>query len=157
MFQTTATITGSTLVVVERNEAGLTTALVLEVARPENFRAAEIELAMVGLAVASAWELDGDNISAPVRKLDNEFNGVRAAKIWAAVGTTHEEFELAPASTVENGDIITDSEFSDAYVVGGSSTECGVTKLHQVAEGKGWDDRYTGEFSGLVQVARRKA
>lgn len=157
MFQTTATITGSTLVVVERNEAGLTTALVLEVARPADFRTADVELAAAGLGRTSAWELDGDNISAPVATVDNEFNGTRAAKLWAAVGTTHEEFELALASTVANGDLVTDSEFSEVYVVGGSSTECGLTKLHMVRELGTWADRHTGEFSGLIQVARRKA
>lgn len=156
MNATTATITGSTLVVVERNEAGLTTALVLEVARPANLAAADIELAAAGLGRTSAWDLDGDNLAAPVATVDNEFNGVRAAKLWEKVGTTHAEFELALASTVENGDIVTDSEFCVAYLVGGSSTECGSTKLHMVGEGQTWADRYTSEFPGLVQVARKR-
>jgi hypothetical protein len=156
MIRTLATITGSTLVVAERNEIGLVTEIKLEVARPANLAAADIELAAAGLGRVGAWDLDGDNLSAPVGPMDNEFNGVRAAKLWDKVGVTHDEFELALASTVENGDLVTDSEFCVPYLVGGSSTECGVTKLHMVGEGQTWGDRHTGEFRGLVQVARKR-
>jgi hypothetical protein len=157
MIRTLATITGSTLVVVERNDMGLTTKIHLEVARPANLAAADIELAAAGLARTSAWDLDEmAHVSAPVGPMDNEFNGVRAAKLWDKVGVTHDEFELALASTVENGDLVTDSEFCVPYLVAGSSTECGSTKLHMVGEGQTWADRHTGEFRGLVQVARKR-
>lgn len=88
---------------------------------------------------------------------DNQFNGTVAVNLWAAVGTTHEGFETVRASTIENGDIITDSELSELYVVAGSSWESGAMKVHMVAEGKTWADRYTSEFSGVVTLARRKA
>jgi len=156
MIRTLATITGSTLVVVERNDMGLTTKIHLEVARPANLAAADIELAAAGLGRTGAWDLDEDNLAAPVAAVDNEFNGVRAAKLWEKVGTTHDEFELALASSVNNGDVVTDSEFCVPYLVGGSSTECGVTKLHMVGDGGTWADRHTGEFRGLVQVARKR-
>lgn len=156
MIRTLATITGSTLVVVERNDMGLTTKIHLEVARPANLAAADIELAAAGLGRTGAWDLDEDNLAAPVAAVDNEFNGVRAAKLWEKVGTSHDEFELALASSVNNGDLVTDPEFSEVYLVAGSSTECGVTKLHQVRDGGTWESRYTGEFRGLVQVARKR-
>jgi hypothetical protein len=114
-------------------------------------------LAVYGYGRTGAWDLDGQNLVAPVATVDNLFNGTRAARLDLAVGTTHEEFELAMASTVGNGDLVTDREFSEVYVVGGSSTECGSTKLHMVREGATWGDHHTGEFEGLIMVARRKA
>ena len=48
---------------------------------------------------------------------------------------------------------------SELYVVAGSQFECGTAKIHQVREGKTWEDRYTGyfPFGQVVKVARRKA
>lgn len=124
--------------------------------RPENLEAADMVLAVHSLKRTAAWDLVGHAVGAPVRAMDNEFNGVRAANLWAKVGTTHSEFELVPVSKVENGDLVTDSDHSEIYLVAGSSTECGVTKLHQVCDGGEWADRYTGEFVGLILVARKR-
>lgn len=124
--------------------------------RPGNLAQADRVLARHSLIRTAAWDLAGIGLAAPVRAMDNVFNGVVAVDLWDKVGTTHGEFELARAATVENGDLVTDSEQSEVYLVAGSSTESGVTKLHQVADGKEWDDRYTGEFTGLVWVARKR-
>lgn len=151
-----AVITGSSLVLAEVNDAGLTSWLIAEEARPASFQEADTTLAWYGYGRTEAWDLVGAGVSARVEQIDNLFNGVRAARLDQAVGTTHNEFDLVPASSINNGDLVTDGDRSAIYVVGGSSTECGVTKLHQVGEGQTWDQHYTGEFRGLVWCARKR-
>jgi hypothetical protein len=154
---TTATITGVSLVIAERNDLGLVCETVAVEARPATLAEADKALAFYSLGRTGAWDLDDNGgVAATVVKVDNRFNGVPAARLEEAVGTTHAEFELALASTVENGDLVTDSEFSEVYLVAGSSTECGMTKLHMIREGGTWADRHTGEFAGLIQVARKR-
>lgn len=125
--------------------------------RPASFAAADRELARHSLIRTTPWELaDRGGLTAQARVMDNVFNGVRAVDLWDKVGTTHSEFKLAPATTVENGDLITDSEKSEVYLVAGSSAEGMGYKIHQVADGKEWADRFTGYFPGLVWVARQR-
>lgn len=160
MNVTTATITGVALVVAERNDAGLVCQTLVNEVRPASFASADTALAFASLGRITAWELDANGgVEATVAPVDNRFNGTVAARLWEAVGTTHEPFEYANACKVENGDLVSDGELSEVYVVGGSSTDGDVTKLHMVGEGKTWADRYTGHFlpQQLVQVARRKA
>jgi hypothetical protein len=157
MIRTLATITSGNIVLAEINDAGLTAHLIGEEDRPANFAAADMALAAHGYGRVGAWDLGGaDHITAPIEKVDNLFNGVRAARFDDALGTTHDQFELATAASVGNGDLVTDSEFSEIYLVAGSSTELGVTKLHMVREGGTWDQHHTGQFEGLVQVARKR-
>lgn len=159
MNTTTAIITRSTLVVVERNEAGLVCRTLLEIDRPASLAEVETELAFVSLGLTSGWDLEGENIAATVTPVDNRFNGTVAAKLDRAVGTTHEAFEIAAAQEVENGDLVSDMELCGIAVVAGCSTDGDVTKIHQVTEGKTWEDRYTGHFipRQFVMRARRKA
>lgn len=157
MNRISATITGVSLVIAERNDLGLICETIAVETRPATLAEADRALAFYSLGRVGAWDLDDNGgVEATVVKVDNRFNGVPAARLDQAVGTTHEEFELASAASVENGDLVTDSEFSEVYLVAGSSTECGVTKLHMVREGSTWADRHTGEFSGLIQVARKR-
>jgi hypothetical protein len=154
-----ATITGASIVLAERTGSGLVAWTIATEARPASFAAADTMLAANGYGRTAAWELDeAGNVSAPVAQIDNLFNGTRAARLDQAVGTTHEEFVMTNASKVENGDLISDRELSALYVVAGSSLETGM-KVHMVAEGKTWSDRFTTEFlrEELVMVARRKA
>lgn len=124
--------------------------------RPANLAGADRELARHSLIRTGPWDLVGQDLGAPVRAMDNVLNGVVAVDLDDKVGTTHGEFELVTASTVENGDLVTDQDHQAVYLVAGSSTECGVTQLHMVADGKEWADRFTGEFTGLVWVARKR-
>lgn len=156
MNRFSAIITGQTIVLAERNSSNLVTWTIGEEARPASLADADMALAAFGYGRTGAWDLEGDNMAAPIAQVDNLFNGVRAARFDAALGTTHDEFELATAASVGNGDLVTDSEFSEVYLVAGSSTECGVTKLHMVREGGTWDQHHTGHFEGLVQVARKR-
>jgi hypothetical protein len=154
----TATITDSSIIITDRNDAGLVCeTIAVNENRPASFAAADFWLAAQGYRVVGGWELGigHTGLDAKVRKLDNVFAGVRAAGLWEKVGRTHGQFELTPASQVRNGDLVTDSDYSEVYLVAGSSTEGTVTKLHQVAEGKEWNERYTGEFHGLVWAARQ--
>lgn len=158
MNTTVAVITDSTIVLAEVNDSGLTSQLIAEAARPESFEAAATFLAEHGYRVDevyTGWDLCGAGVQAQVRKLDNLFNGVRAADLNAKVGTTHSEFFLCPASKVENGDLVTDQDRSETYLVAGSSTESGSTKLHMVRDGGEWSERHTGEFTGLVWAAHK--
>lgn len=147
-----AVITSETIVLVERNASGLVCQTLGEEVRPLNLADADMMLAAHGYGRVGGWDLEGANLAAEIAPVDNLFNGVRAARFDAALGTTHEAaFELAAATTVDNGDLVTDAEFSAVYLVAGSD---GTGKLHMVAEGKNWDDRHTAEF-GLVRVARK--
>lgn len=155
-----ASITDANIVLAERHEGSGLAAEYIAVNdnRPASLAAAEAWLAAQGYRVAGGWDLARlhTGVDAQVRKLDNLFNGTRAAFLWEKVGTSHGEFELVPASQVSNGDLVTDADRSEVYVVAGSSTEGSVTKLHMVAEGKEWEERYTGEFHGLVWAARKR-
>ena len=154
----TATITGVSLFVAERNDSGLICQTLVNEARPASLDSADEALAFASLGRTSAWDLDANGgVEATVAPVDNRFNGTVAARLWEAVGTTHEPFETVLASTIQNGDIITDSEMSELYVVAGSSWESGSMKVHMVAGRKTWADRYTSEFAGVVTLARRKA
>lgn len=156
----TATITGVSIFVAERNDLGLVCQTLVSEARPATFAAADTALAFASLGRTSAWELDANGgVEATVAAVDNRFNGTVAARLDQAVGTTHEPFEYDNACKLENGDLVSDGELTEIYVVGGSSTDGDVTKLHMVGEGKTWAERYTGQFipQQLVMRARRKA
>jgi hypothetical protein len=158
IFTTIAIITGVALRIEIRAQYARTTEVVVTEVRPASLAEADRALAAYGFRRVRDWDLDSNGgVEARLQMIDNSFNGTRAARLDQAVGTTHDEFELVLASSVNNGDLITDADRSAIYVVGGSSTECGVTKLHQVGEGQTWDDHYTGSFEGLVWCARRKA
>jgi len=153
----TATITGVSLFVAERNDLGLVCQTLVTEGRPATLAAADTALAFHSLGRTAAWELDNNGgVEAPVVKIDNRFNGTVAARLDQAVGTTHDEFELVSATTVRDGDLITDSDRSAIYVVAGSSLESGAMKIHAVGEGKTWEDRYTSIFGGLVWTARKR-
>lgn len=151
-----ATITATEIVVADRNASGLICQTLLIEARPATFELADMALATVSLTRTEAWELGGDGaIHAQVTDLDNTFNGVVAARLENKIGTTHGEIEPVLARTVQNGDIITDREASALYLVAGTNPAGQDMKVHMVAEGKGWNDRHTSTFSGLVWVARK--
>jgi hypothetical protein len=95
-------------------------------------------------------------MSAPVRKMDNVFNGVVAVDLDDKVGTTHGEIEAVLATSVQDGDLITDQDQNALYVVAGSRLEDGGMKIHMVAELGTWESRYTSTFHGLVWVARKR-
>jgi hypothetical protein len=157
MNTTTATITGVSLFVAERNDLGLVCQTLVNEGRPATLADADTALAFHSLGRTSAWELDSNGgVEAPVAKIDNRFNGTVAARLDEAVGTTHDEFDLVSATTVRDGDLITDSDRSAIYVVAGSSLESGAMKIHAVGEGKTWEDRYTSIFGGLVWTARKR-
>jgi len=154
-----ASITDANAVLAERTSGGLAAHYIaIRDDRPASFGEAEAWLAEHGYRVVGGWDLSAmhTGVDAKVRPLDNLFNGVRAAGLWAKVGTTHTGWELVPAREVANGDLVTDSDKSEPYLVAGSSTEGTVTKLHMVGEGKEWSERHTGEFHGLVWAARQR-
>lgn len=157
MNATAAHITGTSIIITRTEETGRKVTVATEV-RPASFDSADEFLAFHSMGRTAPWELsDSGMVSAPVAPIDNRFNGTVAAFLWDAVGTTHEPFETVLATSVQNGDIITDSELSELYVVAGSRPEDGGMKIHMVAGRKTWADRYTTVFHGLVTVARRKA
>jgi hypothetical protein len=153
----TATITGVSLFVAERNDLGLVCQTLVTEARPASLDSADEALAFASLGRTSAWDLDNNGgVEATVAPIQNRFNGTVAARLWEAIGTTHDEIELASAHTIQNGDIITDADQSDLYVVAGSSWESDAMTVHMVAGRKTWDDRYTSRFGGLVHLARKR-
>jgi hypothetical protein len=156
----TATITGVSLIVAERNDAGLVCQTLVNEVRPASFASADTALAFASLGRTSAWELDANGgVEATVAPVDNRFNGTVAARLWEAVGTTHEPFAVAFADSVLDGDLIGDMDLEGMAVVAGSRLEGDSMRIHMVSEGKTWADRYTTDFPRhqLVQVARRKA
>jgi hypothetical protein len=154
----TATITGVTLIAAERNDSGLVCRTLLETVRPATFAAADEELAFASLVRMEDWELGRDGVvEARVTTLDNRFDGTVAVRLGQAIGTTHESFETVSSAEIEVGDIITDREISELYVVAGTSVEGDSVKVHMVREGDTWADRYTSDFDGFVTLARRKA
>jgi hypothetical protein len=157
MNTTTAALTatiGASLIV--RDAAG---AIVFQETRPVSFGAADTALAFGSYGRTSAWDLDANgNVSAPVETIDNRFNGTPAARIDAAIGTTHTEFRPAQAKTVLDGDLISDMELCEAYVVAGSRLEGETMRVHMVREGKTWADRFRTDFDArqFVMVARKR-
>jgi hypothetical protein len=158
-----AHITGVGVLVSETNEVTGVVRTVATEPRPATFAAADTFLAVHSLARTAPWELgESGMVSAPVAKMNNRFNGTVAARLDQAVGTTHEEFEIMTARELAcselEGQLITDSERTEVYVVAGSSLDGDVAKIHMVGEGQTWDQRYTGHFmpDQFVWVARRK-
>lgn len=159
MNTTTATITGVSFVVVERNDFGLICETIASEGHPATFAAADQALAFYSLARTEAWELDDNGgVSARVARIDNRFNGTVAARLDQAVGTTHDEFELDFAHRAKDGDLIGDTDLEGFAVVAGSRHEGETSRIHMVAEGKTWEDRHTTEFSrySLVSLARKR-
>lgn len=123
--------------------------------RPVSLAVADQELARHSLIRTAPWDLAAMGLIAPVRKMDNVFNGVMAVDLDEKVGTTHSEWMLIPATKIQDGDLITDPEQSETYVVAGSSVESGGAKIHMVRDGKEWNDRHTSVFLGLVWAAHK--
>lgn len=159
IFTTTARITGVSIEIVLTAQYAGTTEVVATEARPANFQEADTFLAVHGFRRVRNWDLaDLGMVEAKVQMVDNQFGGTRAARLWDAVGTTHGEWETAQARTVEDGDLISDMEISEPYVVAGSRFELDTMRVHMVRDGGVWAERHTTDFhaSTLVKVARRK-
>lgn len=159
MNTTTATITGVSLVIAERNDFGLVCQTIAQEARPANLAAADTALAFYSLGRVGAWDLDDNGgVAATVRPVDNRFNGTVAARLDQAVGITHEPFEVMFAYQAQDGDLIGDMDLEGYAVVAGSRHEGETSRIHMVSEGKTWEDRYTTDFPRhqLVQVARKR-
>jgi len=162
----TAIITGTTISVEMDHLYKGKTEVVFTEDRPATLADADHALAAHGFGRVRDWDLgpNGD-VRARVRKVDNEFGGTRAARLWDAIGTTHGELEPVVVGirdgmfTINDGDLITDMDESELYVVASSRFECGTARIHMVGEGKTWDQRYTTDFpfGTVVKVARRKA
>jgi hypothetical protein len=162
MTSISAHITGTEIMITRTEDDGRKVTVASEV-RPATFADADPFLAFHSLGRTSAWELSGSGmVSAPVFWVDNRFNGTVAARLDQAVGTTHEPFVMMTARELAcselNGDLISDSELTEKYVVAGSSLDGNVAKVHMVAEGKDWEERYTGHFipEQFVWVARKR-
>lgn len=156
---TTATITGVSLFIAERNDMGLICQTVATEARPATLAEADTALAFYSLGRVGAWDLDDNGgVAATVRPVDNRFNGTVAARLDQAVGTTHEEFRVMFAHQAEDGDLIGDMDLEGYAVVAGSRRESDTMRIHMVSEGKTWEDRYSTDFPAfqLVQVARKR-
>lgn len=159
MNTTTATITGVSFVVAERNDFGLVCQTLVTEGRPATLLEADRALAFYSLGRTSAWELDSNGgVEAPVAKVDNRFNGTVAARLDQAVGTTHDEFQVMFAYQAQDGDLIGDMDLEGYAVVAGSRHEGEISRIHMVSEMKTWEDRYTTDFPRhqLVQVARKR-
>jgi Zn-dependent alcohol dehydrogenase len=159
IFTTEAIISGVSIEIIQTAQCAGTRKVIATEARPANFQEADTFLAAHGFRRVRNWDLgDLGTVTARVQMVDNQFGGTRAARLWNAVGTTHQEWETAQAWTVEDGDLISDMEISEPYVVAGSSLELDTMKIHMVGEGQVWAERFTGEFhrNQLVKVARRK-
>lgn len=164
IFTTTAIITGSYLYVEVAARFAGTRERAFTEARPANLAQADTALAFHGFRRVRPWDLGADGVvEARVQMVDNQFNGTRAARLWEAVGTTHEEWATMAAEEAQNGDLISDLEVSEPYVVAGSNPAYGedgpAVRIHMVGEGKTWEERFTTDFPArqLVKVARRKA
>lgn len=129
--------------------------------RPATLAEADTALAAYGLARVQGWDLGhgtGD-VRARVNMIDNKFKGVRAARLDAKIGTTHDEVTMVTAREVQNGDLITDRDQCALYVVSASAREMGKVRISMVGEGQSWADRYATWWpeDAPVWVARRKA
>lgn len=132
--------------------------------RPETLADADTFLAVHSFRRIVAWDLGpAGAVQAPVKPIDNRFNGTVAARLNQAVGTTHEPFQHMSAGDLARseleGQLISDPELTEVYVVAGSSLDGDVAKIHMVGEGQDWSQRYTGRFNPnqLVMVAKRKS
>lgn len=164
IFTTEAIISGVSIEIVLTAQYAGTREVVATEARPASFQEADTFLAAHGFRRVRNWDLgDLGMVTARVQMVDNLFNGTRAARLWDAVGTTHEEWVTMTAGELAcselDGWLISDMEITEPYVVAGSSLELDTAKIHMVGEGKVWAERFTGEFhrNQLVKVARRKA
>jgi hypothetical protein len=164
MTATTATATGRTALVTEASILVTATyvngqkATLATETRPACLADADTFLAVHSLRRSGEWDLVGSAVGASVESMDNRFNGTVAARLWEAVGTTHDDFKVMSASDALDGDLISDMEISEVYVVAGTRFEMDTMRIHMVAEGKAWEDRYTTDFNAgtLVQVARKR-
>lgn len=158
MTATHANVTDLHILLV-RHEGGGRKVTVGSEPRPATLAEADTMLAFYSLARTSAWDLaPAVGVAAPVQRVDNRFSGTVAARIWGHVGTTHEEWVAMPAHKVEDGDLISDLEITEAYVVAASRREGSIMRVHMVSEGKTWEDRHATNFPAdqFVMVARRK-
>lgn len=151
----TATITETSIVVIDRSDIRRTVATE---PRPESLADADTFLAVHSLGRTGAWDLAGSGLSAPVSRVDNQFNGTVAARLWDAVGTTHAEWVAMPVKDVRDGDLISDLNVSEPYVVAGSRRESDIMRVHMVREGGVWAERHTTDFNAgtFVKVARKR-
>lgn len=156
-----AFITETEILVLDLNDAGLICQTLLVEPRPRTLADADIALAMVSQVRLGPWELnDKGGLSASTTDMDNRFNGVVAARIWAKVGSTHSSgWNAVPARAVRNGDLIADMDISVPYVVAGSDLTGAGMRVHMVGEGQSWYDRHTTVFREhqLVMVAAKLA
>lgn len=160
IFTTTAIVTGTEVRIELVAQFAGTREIVATEVRPATLAEADTFLAVHGFRRVRSWDLgDQGTVEARVQMVDNKFNGTRAARLWEAVGTTHGEWETAQAKTVQDGDLISDLEVSEPYVVAGSRFELDTMRVHMVRDGGVWAERHTTDFhaSTLVKVARRKA
>ena len=159
MIETTATIS-ATAIVIEHAENGSPFNVLASEDRPANLAAADTMLAFHGYGTVGGWDLGPNGtVAAQVKRVDNKFNGVTAARLWERIGTTHgQDFLPVLASEVEPGWLITDQDHSEVYLVAGQSVELDTAKIHMVSEGKTWDDRFTSGFhrDRLVWVSKPK-
>jgi hypothetical protein len=159
IITTAAVITGVSIKIERTDAVSCVTTVLATESRPATLADADTFLAVHSLGRVGAWELDENGgVAAEVRKVDNRFNGTVAARLWEAVGTTHEEWDVAPAGSVQDGDLISDMDISEPYVVAGSRRELDTMRVHMVRDGGTWDSRHTAEFDAgqLVQVARKR-
>jgi len=160
IMTTTAIIDGVSIrVELHKQYAGTTREMVRE-DRPADLADADTMLAFHGFKRVGAWDLgDQGIVTAPVAYADNRFGGTPAARLWAAVGTTHDQWEQAQAHTVRDGDLVSDLEICAPYVAAATRPDGDTFRIHMVGEGQTWADRYTTDFDSrqYISVARRKA
>jgi hypothetical protein len=130
---TTATITGVSLVIAERNDLGLVCQTIAQEARPATLAEADTALAFYSLGRVGAWDLDDNGgVAATVRTVDNRFNGTVAARLDQAVGTTHDEFAVMFAHQAEDGDLIGDMDLDHADSHGQRGQDLGGPVHHRL-------------------------
>lgn len=163
IFTTTAIITRTQIRIECVAQCAGTREVVATEPRPATLADADTFLAFHGVRRIRDWDLgDQGTVEARVAPVRNLFNGVRAARLREAVGTTHEPF--APMSARElacselDGWLISDLEITEPYLVAGSSLDGMSAKIHMVGEGKTWEERYSTDFhpDQTVMVAKRK-
>lgn len=160
MIETIATIS-ATAIVIEHAENGSPFHVLASEGRPANLAAAaDTMLAFHGYGTVGGWDLGPNGtVAAQVKRVDNKFSGVTAARLWERIGTTHgQDFLPVLASEVAPGSLITDHEQSEVYLVAGQSVEGSIAKIHMVSEGKTWEERFTGEFGRdtIVWISKPK-
>lgn len=160
VYEVTATITGTAIRAELRDLYAGTAEVAFTEPRPATLAEADVALAAHGLGRVRDWDLGADGtVVARVQFVDNMFNGVRAARLEQAVGTTHGQVETAPAGSVQDGDLIGALDDGPLYVVAGSRPGPETMRVHMVGEGRTWGDRRTTDFPAgqLVRIARRRA